>query len=71
MKSLCILEADDHDIIRRGIPKRLRREWSTPDKSGGLNGSTQHQLEVYLQESQKLKSRSRALVQTEHYTVWF
>jgi hypothetical protein len=24
--------------------------------SGGLNGSTQHQLEVYLQESQQLKS---------------
>jgi hypothetical protein len=27
-----------------------------PGKSGGLNGSTQHQLEVYLQESQQLKS---------------
>ena len=28
----------------------------TPDKRGGLNGSTQHQLEVYLQESQQLES---------------
>ena len=27
-----------------------------PGKRGGLNGSTQHQLEVYLQESQQLKS---------------
>ena len=25
------------------------------DSSGGLNGSTQHELAVYLQESQKLK----------------
>src|ERR1700719_5239060 len=28
----------------------------TPDKSGGLNGSTQHFLEVYSQESENLKS---------------
>jgi hypothetical protein len=24
--------------------------WLTPDKSGGLNGSTQHQFEVYFSE---------------------
>src|SRR5277367_5104851 len=29
---------------------------SSPDKSGGLNGSTQHFLEVYSQESENLKS---------------
>jgi hypothetical protein len=29
---------------------------STADKSGGLNGSTQHHLEVCLQESQQLES---------------
>ena len=28
----------------------------SPDKSGGLNGSTQHFLEVYSQESENLKS---------------
>jgi hypothetical protein len=27
-----------------------------PDRSGGLNGSTQHFLEVYSQESENLKS---------------
>jgi hypothetical protein len=27
----------------------------SPGKSGGLNGSTQHQLEAYLQGAQQLK----------------
>src|ERR1700689_2506016 len=36
-----------------GILPRRRR--LTPDKSGGLNGSTQHFLEVYSQESENLK----------------
>ena len=31
------------------------RDWQTPDKSGGLNGSTQHFLAVYSQESENLK----------------
>ena len=37
------------------------------DKRGGFYGSAQHQLEVYLQGSQQLKSRSRALIQTEQH----
>src|SRR6266849_1989069 len=32
------------------------RDEEVSGESGGLNGSTQHQLEVYLQESQQLKS---------------
>src|SRR6266403_4752887 len=32
------------------------RRRSGPDKRGGLNGSTQHLLEVYLQQFQKPKS---------------
>ena len=32
-----------------------RKSTSTPDKRGGLNGSTQHFLEVYSQESENLK----------------
>src|SRR6202044_1562705 len=35
----------------RGFPNRS----PTPDRSGGLNGSTQHFLEVYSQESENLK----------------
>ena len=34
----------------------VRLQVVAPNKSGGLNGSTQHELEVYLQESQQLKS---------------
>jgi len=34
---------------------RSLRAVTSPDKSGGLNGSTQHEVEVYLQGSQQLK----------------
>src|ERR1700681_193291 len=36
--------------------RRISRMCLTPDKRGGLNGSTQHQLEVHLREPRTLKS---------------
>ena len=37
----------------------------SPDKSGGPNGSMQHQLEVYLQQSRQLKSFAFHLLKSQ------
>src|ERR1700683_3356354 len=49
------------DILNRSIGPiipagRIRPEMHLPSYPGGLNGSTQHFLEVYSQESENLKS---------------
>ena len=57
---LCGFEYGSHLLLKK---TRLETEQNltardglSPDKSGGLNGSTQHLLEVYLQQFQKPKS---------------
>jgi hypothetical protein len=48
-RTFCVRQKDVNEMIRHPASRRAE-----PGKSGGFNGSTQHQLEIYLQDFEGL-----------------